>query len=283
MIWSPVVGAIALAAGGLFERIVLMKRKISIKDYQVAHFFAIFLATIPFIFFFWEVKSSAFELWKILVFIAIILVSIGANLFVFYSMKWEKLSRLEPAKMIEPLVVIILAILFSFIFGEELYERNTKIFIPALVAGLALIGSHIQKHHLSFNKYFLSAMAGSFLFALELVLSRLLLDDYSPVSFYFIRVCGVLILSFLIFRPSLKFSNRVKFEIFLTGAVWTLYRIIVYYGYLNLGVIFTTLLVMLGPVFVYFFAWKFLKEKLSWRNILATAIILGSVVYAVWG
>ena len=59
-----------------------------------------------------------------------------------------------------------------------------------------------------------------------------------------------------------------------------MYRIIVYYGYLTLGFIFTTLMIMLGPIFVYTFARIFLKEKLTWRNIIASAIIIACVLYA---
>ena len=59
-----------------------------------------------------------------------------------------------------------------------------------------------------------------------------------------------------------------------------IYRIIVYYGYLNVGVIFTTLLLMLGPIFIYAMAYFILKEKISWRNVVAAIVIVGSIAYA---
>jgi len=67
--------------------------------------------------------------------------------------------------------------------------------------------------------------------------------------------------------------------VLVTGAIWVLYRIMIYYGYLEIGIIFTTLMVMLGPIFIYLLAWKFLKEKLDWRNIVASIIIILSVLY----
>ena len=124
-------------------------------------------------------------------------------------------------------------------------------------------------------------MLASFFFALELVISRLILDYYSPMSFYFLRCITILIIAFVIFRPKYRsFNKEAKFEILLVGIVWTIYRVVVYYGYLELGVIFTTLVIMLGPILIYFFAWKFLKEKVSWRNIVASIIILGCILYA---
>lgn len=281
MIYIPILAALALASGTIIQRMVLKRKKVKIKTYQTAEFLAIVLAMLPFIYFFWKLDAQALELKNIFIFSLIILFSIVANLFTFYSMKWEKVSNLEPAKILEPLFVIMLAIFFSF-FVEGLYEKNLKIIIPALIAGAALIFSHIEKHHLNFNKYFIAAILGSFFFALELVISRLILDYYSPISFYFLRCLTIFLISFAIFKPKLtSLDKKVRFQILILGIIWFIYRVIIYYGYLNFGVIFTTLIIMLGPIFIYLFAWKFLKEKINWRNIIAALIIVGCILYAV--
>ena len=192
-----------MASGTILEKIVLRKKKIDIKLYQVAGFLAIVLVMVPFIYFFWKLDPLAWELKNIFIFSLVVFFSIIANLLVFYSLKWEKLSNLEPARILEPLFVILLAVIFSF-FVSNLYERNLNILIPALIAALALIFSHIKRDHLRFNKYFIAATIGSFFFAAELVISRLILDLYSPLSFYFLRSSAILLFSFLLFRPSLK-------------------------------------------------------------------------------
>ena len=282
MIYFPFFGALALGAGIVLEKIILRKRKIGIEQYQVAGFLAIILVMLPFVYFFWSVSSEALKLKNAIIFLFVILFSLFANFFTFYSVKWAKISNIEPAKMLEPIFTIFLAVIFSFVFGEALYERNTRIIAPALIAGGALVFSHVKKHHLQFSKYFLSAIAGSFFFALELVTSRLILGFYSPVSFYFLRCAAIFLVGFAVFRPDIgKLDKKVKMEILLVGAVWVIYRIIVYYGYLNFGVVFTTLLIMLAPIFVYLLAWKFLHEKINWKNIVASIIIVGCVIYAV--
>lgn len=140
----------------------------------------------------------------------------------------------------------------------------------------------LKKHHLEFNKYFIAAILGSFFFGVELVISRLILDFYSPMTFYFLRSLGVLLLSFIIFKPKInKFKTTTRFQILGLGLIWVIFRVIVYYGYLNLGVIYTTLVMMLGPIFIYALAWKFLKDKISWKNIAASIVIVGCVVYVV--
>lgn len=276
----PVLGALALATGTIIQRAVLKRKRVEIKTYHAAEFLAIVIAMLPLIYFFWQMDSQALELKNIFIFALVILFSITANFFTFYSMKWEKVTNLEPAKILEPLFVIILAIFFSFFVDAGLYEKNIKVIIPALIAGGALIFSHIRKHHLRFNRYFISAILGSFFFALELVISRLILDFYSPITFYFLRCSSILLISFLFFKPNLKiFDKKSKLLVFIIGIVWAIYRIIVYWGYINLGVIFTTLVIMLGPIFIYLFAWKFLKEKINWRNIIASIVIIGCIVY----
>ncbi|MEX2017291.1 MAG: DMT family transporter, partial [Candidatus Pacearchaeota archaeon] len=269
MIYTPIIGALALAGGTILEKVILMKRKINIRLYQTSSFLAIVLVMIPLLYFFWNVESAALQTKNIFIFGLVILFSIVANLFTFYSMKWEKITTLEPAKILEPLFVILLAIGFSFFF-EGLYDRNVNVIVPALIASFALVFSHIKKHHLSFNKYFIAAIFGSFFFGLELVVSRLILDYYSPISFYFLRCASIFLISFAAFRPKFKnIDGTARKEILVVGIIWVVYRVMIYYGYLSLGVIFTTLIVMLGPMFVYIFAWKFLHEKLDWRNIVA--------------
>ena len=176
-----------------------------------------------------------------------------------------------------------MALVFS-IFIKGLYDANLKVIIPAIISGIALAVTHIKKEHLDFNKYFIATIFASFFFAMELVVSRLILNFYSPISFYFIRCLAVFGLSFLLFKPKLKgLPKGVGWKIFVTGAVWVVFRVVTYYGYLKIGVIFTTLILMLAPIFTYTAAKIFLKEKLTWRNIIASLVIVGSVVYALLG
>jgi drug/metabolite transporter (DMT)-like permease len=226
------------------------------------------------------VDSRALELKNTLIFAGVIGISLLANWFTFYSMKGEKISNLEPAKMLEPLFTILLALLFSLFF-QGIYESNTKIIIPALIAGIGLILTHVKKEHLNLNKYFSAAIIGSFFFALEIIISRLILDFYSPVTFYFLRCFAILLISFIIFRPKLSnIENKLKLKMLFIGIIWVIYRVIAYYGYLKIGIISTTLILMLGAIFVYIFAKIFLKEKITIRNIIASVIILACVLYA---
>lgn len=283
MILFPILGALALATGTIKERMILMKKSIKTKQYQALSFLAITIIMVPFLFFFWKLDPKAFLLKNLLILLGVVILSLAANWFTFTSMKWQKLSKLEPAKMTEPLFLILLALLFSYLISPSIYERNLNVVIPAIIAGLALIFSHVEKHNLKFGKYFTFAIIGSFFFASELVLSKLILEFYSPMTFYFARSALVLLGTLIIFRPKMfeNLDKKTKFHIAITATIWIIYRIIIYYGYTSIGIIETTLMVMLGPVFIYLFAWKFLKEKPTWKNLVAASVIIACVLYAV--
>lgn len=280
MIYFPIIAAIALAGRTVLERSILKRKEVDIKKYQTLEFLAISIIMLPILYFFWKMDSEALQLKNILIFCAVIISSVAANIFVFYSMKGEKVSNLEPAKMLEPLFTILLAVVFSFFF-QGVYESNIKIIIASLIAGITLIATHIKREHLNFNKYFVSAIIGSFFFAIEIVVSNLILHFYSPATFYFLRCLGVFILSMIIFHPKLSGTDkRFKIELIAVGIIWIVYRVVAYYGYLKIGVISTTLILMLGAVLTYLFAKIFLKEKISKKNIIASIIILACVLYA---
>ena len=282
MIEIPIVGAITLGAGTILEKSILKNKKISIRLYQTISFFAIILVMLPLIYFFWKIDSQAFELKNILLFAGIIASSIIANLLIFYSEKREKVSTLEPARILEPLFTIMFALILSF-FTIGIYERNPNVIIPALIAGIALIFPHIKKHHLNFNKYFIASIFGSLFFAVELVLSKPLLEFYSPISFYFIRCAAIFMISLVAFRPIFKplRDKKTSLMILIASVIWVAYRMAVYFGYLQYGVTFTTLILMMGPIFIYILAHIFLKEKLNWKNILSSLVIIACILYAV--
>jgi len=277
--YIPILGSLALAINTILEKIILKKREMSIKKYQTLGFLGIIIAMLPIIYFFWKISSEAFTLKNIFIFLLVIIFSVIANFLYYYSLKKEKVSKLESARILEPFLTILLSIIFSFIFGEILYEKNFKIIIPAIIATLALVFSQVRKHHLRFNKYFITAIFASFFFALELVTSRLILDFYSPVTFYFLRCISIFLISFAVFRPKLSGLEKKTYgKILLIGAI---YRMVIYYGYLIYGIIFTTLMITLGPILVYAFAWIFLKDKPRLREIIAFLIILACILYVI--
>jgi drug/metabolite transporter (DMT)-like permease len=278
--------ALMEATATILEKKVLRKHKVSSITYVVLSFLAIVLLSIPVFFvltqffphlFSWRIGLEAFQLKNILILSGVVILAIFANLFVFYALKWEKISELEPILITQSLFII----LFAFTFYASERQTPYPVLIAALVASAALIFSHIRKHHLQFSKYAVAALFGNMLFASELVLSKSLLGYYSPLSFYFVRCGIILIITSIIFAGKIQKVSKISaIHIGLAALIWIIYRAILYYSYGLKGIIFTTLLFMLAPVFVYLFSYIYLKEKPTWRNIVASIIILLCVLYA---
>ena len=173
--------------------------------------------------------------------------------------------------------------MLSFFIPAYADERNPAIILLALIASITLIIAHINKHHIKFDKYIIAALIGSFFFALELVLSKTILPYYSSWSFYFLRCLFILIISAAIFRPNLKtIDKQTHYFTWTTSLIWITYRVILYWSYESLGIVFTTItLSILTSIFIFVLAKIFLKEKPTMRQVISAAIIILCVIIAV--
>jgi len=275
MVYLPIFGALLEATGMSLEKNLLKKTRLNYKSYTVYGFLAIVLVMLPFIYFLWSIKPEAFYKKNLFLFFLVVFVSTLANLFTFFSIKREDLSVLEPVRLFQPLFTVVLAVL--------LYksEREYTIFALAMIASISLIFPYFKRHHLSFNKYIVSGLLGSFFFALELVISKSILNYYNLFTFYFLRCLFIFLITLVAFRPKIKIKSKTKLIIILIASIWVIYRIILYYGYQIYGIVFTTTLLLLTPVFVFLFAKIFLKEEIQLKHIISSAIIVICVVLAI--
>ena len=98
--------------------------------------------------------------------------------------------------------------------------------------------------------------------AIENNLVKSLLDYYSPVAMYSIRVGLVTLILFLLIRPQIsKVTTKEIKHLTLVGFLWVVIMIFVYYGYQTVGIVYTTLILMLAPVLIVMGSFIFLKEK----------------------
>jgi drug/metabolite transporter (DMT)-like permease len=283
MIYLPIIGSFIEAAGMVLEKRIL--KKINYKNYAFWAFLISVILMLLIILFnknkFLNINKQAFLPLNLAIFALIIIFSLIANLLIFYSLKRECLTELEPVALMQPLFIVILAFIFSFFFKIYSNERNYYMIVLGLIASIALVFSHIKKHHLCFDKYIIAAIIGGLFFSIELVLTNFILSYYNPLTFYFIRCLGVLILLGILFRKNIKFTDKkTSIVITLASITWVIFRIILYYGYEKLGVVHTTIIYILTPVFIYIMAVIFLKEKLKLKNIISALIILACVIAA---
>lgn len=278
----PILGAFLEAAGAVLDKRIIHRLKVNYKAYTIYIFAAIILASLPLLFFFWNLKPEALLIKNLSIFFLIVIFSVFANLLTFYSITREDLSEVEPVRLTLPLFTVLLAFIFSFFFEIYKDERNYAIIFLGLIASIALVFAHIRKNRLYFNKYLIAALVGSFLYAFELTLSKSILFFYNPLTFYFLRSLWIFLIVWMFFYNKLTpLKIKTKLLILIVGVIAVMYRVILYYGYQTLGVVFTTTLFILAPVLIYIFAAVFLKEKITKRQIASSIVIVICVIVAI--
>jgi|TARA_B100001971_G_scaffold209762_1_gene233922 drug/metabolite transporter (DMT)-like permease len=281
MLYLPFFGAMISAGGTIIAKTILKKKNISPSLFQVTVFLGLTGLMLPLIYFFWRIDLQQALTYKNLLILGLVVIfSIIANVLHLHSLKKEKVGNLVSAGALSPMFVIILAFIFSFFIDSGLYQREANILIPGLIAATAILLSHVEKHHFKFNKYYIYALIAGVFGALELTTSRMILDLYSPITFYFVRVFFILLISLLIFRPDFKkMDKESSYLMILACIIWISYRVIIYSGYTSIGIISTTLIIMLSPTFLYLFTYIFLKEKIKIKNMAASAVVIMCIAY----
>jgi len=267
----PLIASIAGAANQVYSKISLSKDKIDYKVFTVLSFLIIFCILLIASPFFFEMPMFTLEI--VPYFIALIVVGGTWNLLSFYGMSHDKLSEYEPLISTAPLFSVILAVL---VYSEE---RNLKLIVFSIIAGLALIWNHVEKKHLVFNKYSLAILASSLLIAIENIILKKLLTVFDPINLYFYRVTVILIILFIIFRPNPKqLAHKKLNHTIVANMLITIQAIFIFWSFAAYGIIKTVLILNLIPVVVYIASVFILKEKMSKKNIITAAVVLLCVI-----
>lgn len=282
MIYLPIIGSFCQATVLTFRKSITRNHYITSKNYNIYFFFLIFLIMLPVSLYFWDIEPDAFKFSNIILLGFLFLLATVANIFLTKGIKKEKLNQIEPIIQSGPLIVITITFILSFLFEIYRPERNLLLLIPALIASFTLVVSRIEKHHFKYDKYILYAFFAVLLFSLEMVLTRPILEYMSGFTFYFLRSVFIVIITLVLYHPHLKKpENKIIGLIFLQSLFLIGFRLILYYGYENLGIIFTTTIFILSPVFVFSESRIFLKEKLNKKQIITSIIIILCVVAAI--
>jgi drug/metabolite transporter (DMT)-like permease len=261
----------------LLDKHALAKDKMRLSEYIPLSFVFLFLvATISLP---WTGSINwalAFNQQYIFYFILMILLAILWNMFYYEGLQKEKMIEFEMILLLTPLVTILMAAMF---YPEEF---NPPVFGAAVVGGLALIFSHLRKHHFQFNKYAVHLVLAVFLMAMEAMVQKELLTIYSPGLLYAVRTACLALFFTIYYRPNMAEVTNERFHIvFLTAIFGAVSMIAKFYGYESIGVTFTTLLLLLSPILVSWIDAKVNKTKIKHRTVIAFTIILLCVVYAI--
>ncbi len=276
MILSLFLSALGRAAGVVIDKIALSRKKIPLGVFQTFLFLFLCFFTAILVPFLGKINFSlAFSNTYLLIFVMMIATAIVWNIFYYKGLQKESLNEFELIITLTPLMTTFLAGLFL----ED--ERNWTVIQASIVASLALIFAHLRRRHLVFSQYSLGLIICIFLISLEMIFQKLLLKAYPPASLYFFRTLIIFIFFLIFYRPKISKISLKGYGLIIASAVAGVMQMVLkLYGFSEFGIVYTTLILTLSPILVYFASFFIFKEKLAKRTIIAAVVILASIVWA---
>jgi len=277
MFLLPLLSALLQASSSTIDKVILRTRRVTFQMYAGASFPLIFLVTlILFLIFRPPFSFTLFTGATGLLFAITVFITIGNNLIFYRALKTDALGEMQMLNLVHTIPVIVLTSLF---FADE---RNGYIIAFALIATILIIWSHWEHHHFKIAKKSLLFLLWSVTFApLMAPIAKMLLFSWHPISLELARTGVVALLLWPLFVEQVKKTSPKTFTLLVTtNTLSALAWILLYFSYQYFGVVYSTLLFLLHPLFVYFASLAFLKEKFHWKKLTAFIIILCSIAAA---
>jgi len=217
------------------------------------------------------VAAQPYYLWLLL---ALVFLAANYNLLYYFGLEYEKVCEIEPFLLFNPLVAIVIASLF---YADE---RSWHVYVAAVIASLALAWSHVDHRHLKLSPPLLAIVGFSLLHGLEAVVIKQLLVAYSPLALYLVRCVMTVLFLGIVAKGKVGRIRWREFPYFLLialGAVAT--SVFVYSAYRTVGISLTMGALFLSPILVYLLSVVYLREKLNWKNLVSSLVIIGVVIW----
>ena len=275
ILFEVILASVGYAGGIIANKFALSKFRVPVMRFIPLLFIWLAIVTAIFMPRFGGFEFNLFFQWRLMVlFILMIVVAVTWNIFFYQGIQKESLHEFELIMLFTPLATITLATIFLS------DERNMTIIIPGLIASSALIISRFRHHHVHIGKTAWKTIIAMFLISLESILIKGLLVAFTPVSLYFVRTLVIAAVFLIMYRPKLLAMSSVAFFLVIISAIFgAMQMILKFYGFENLGVIETTMILVLGPFLVFSASAIFFQERLHKRDMLAATIVVLCVLY----
>lgn len=272
---NALIASIGYAGGILADKIVLGRKKVPVLRFIPLLFVFLALFTSALLYRYgrvdWALLSSSKYLGLALLMTC---VAVSWNIFYYRGLQQEDIHEFELIMLLSPLVTII----FAEIFIPA--ERNWTTFVAGILASAALIATRFRHHHMKISRVAWQSMLAMLLMSFESIVIKELLHVLSPVSLYFVRTAIIAFVFIVLYRPKL-FSVPVSafYLTMLSAAFGVVQMVLKFYGFESLGVIETTIILVLGPFLVYFISPIWFKERVFKRDIFAFVILIASILF----
>lgn len=272
---DAIIASIGYAGGVIADKIILSKHKVPVGRFAPLLFVWLAVITAIFVPLWGKISLEHFLSYKyLLTFAALIVVATTWNIYYYRGIQKEEIHEFELIMMMSPLITIV----FAEIFLPS--ERSWPAFIAAIIASAALISTRFRRHHLRISKTTWQTILAMVLMSGESILIKNMLAIMSPVTLYFVRTAVIAVVFMIFYRPKIFQMSKTAYGLIILSAIAGVVQMVLkFYGFQNLGVIETTMILILGPFLVYFFSASYFREKLYKRDIFAAAVVVGCILY----
>jgi drug/metabolite transporter (DMT)-like permease len=270
------IAALSGGCGDIANKILLARFKLALRQYLPLIFMILtvisyFLIPINYKF----VQEEALRWSNIAIFLVMVTAATVWNTLLAKSLQSEPLHEYETIILTVPLFTVILAAIF---FPAE---RNLHVLRAGIVASLVLLLFKMKKHHLSLSGNARRTALAVVFIAVEVVCLRHLLNFYSPSLLYFIRVALLALIFAFIYRPSFRLELRQWIGLVAAAIFGTGVMVLKYYAFVQIGVVFTTMVLLLSPFIAYGASYYYLKERKDFRrDFICALIIVACIIYS---
>lgn len=273
--FEVIIASLGYAGGVVADKFVLSKYRIPVMRFIPLLFVWLAIITGIFLSKWGGFDLTSFQSGKyILLFSLMILVAVGWNILYYQGIQKEDLHEFELIMLLAPLATIMLAAIFLP------SEREWGIFLPGIFASFALLATRFRSHHMHISKVAWRTMMGMLLMSFESILIKELLSVFSPVTLYFARTAVIAIVFILLYRPKLFEMPRGAFALTILSAMFGVVQMVLkFYGFASLGVVETTMILVLGPFLVFIASSAFFKERFYKRDAVAAMVVIGCILY----
>lgn len=269
------IAALTQAGGIIIDKITLTRRQVELKVFIPIVFLFLFLLSAILLPFLGHVSADFFKLNTLILFVLMIITAIIWNVFYYRGAQAEKVHEFEMIVIFQPLVTIILA---SFFLRSE---QNWPIVVVSIIASLALILSKIGKEHFKITPSSAGLILAVVLMSIELIIIDVLLKVISPVAIYCVRTGILAIFFWLYYKPHVERVADHNVQLILFSSIFGVIQMVAkFYGFQTMGVVLTSLILILAPILTYTLSTFFLHEKLHWKQTVSFVIILICVIFA---
>ncbi len=272
---ETIIASLGYAGGVVADKFVLSRYHVPVMRFIPLLFIWLTVITAVFLSRWGSINFELLHQWRIiLLFALMIVVAVSWNILYYQGIQKEDLHEFELIMLLSPLATII----FAEIFLPS--ERNAGILIPSLIASIALISTRFRKHHVSIGRTAWRTIFAMILISLESIIIKKLLAAFSPVSLYFVRTLVIAIFFLILYRPKLFSMPANAFALTIISAIFGVVQMVLkFYGFSNLGVVETTLILILGPFLVYIASNLLFKEHLYKRDVFAATVVVLCILY----